>query len=160
MVPDDPVKFKLAYRASKHGFGMKKFHEKCDGVDPTLIIIHSSEGRVFGGYTDIEWQSKGGGKTGNKTSFIFSLRPEEDNKLVRLNHLANVEVYHDDTLTFGVQTFEIKDDCQEGENCRSNLSYGSYEFPEGVVKRTEAAKCYLAGAHRFDVTEIEVFQCL
>lgn len=42
MVPEEPVKFKLMYRASKHGFGMKQFHEKCDGVDPTLLIFLSS----------------------------------------------------------------------------------------------------------------------
>lgn len=110
---------------------MKKFHEKCDGVDPTLLIFHSSFDKVFGGYTDIEWQSKGGGKKGNKTSFIFTIQQDEqspstDGKIVRLNHTDNVEVYHDDTITFGVQTFEIKDDCNEGENCKSNLSYGSY----------------------------------
>lgn len=77
MVPEDPVKFKLLYRGSEHGFSLDCLHKKCDGLDPTLIIIHSSEDRVFGGFTDLEWQSKGGGKKGNSASFIFSLR--EDN---------------------------------------------------------------------------------
>ena len=42
-------------------------------------------GKVFGGYTDIPWQSSGGGKSGNGNSFVFSLR--EDFNFVKLKCL-------------------------------------------------------------------------
>ena len=49
---------KLIYRASEHGYRAKSFHEYCDNKGPTLIIIKSSEGWIFGGYTTQSW---GGG---------------------------------------------------------------------------------------------------
>ena len=42
---------KLLYRASEHGYTAKFFHNYCDDKGPTLIIIKSSEGWIFGGYT-------------------------------------------------------------------------------------------------------------
>ena len=49
---------KLIYRASEHGYRAKSFHDYCDNKGPTLIIIKSSEGWIFGGYTTQSW---GGG---------------------------------------------------------------------------------------------------
>ncbi len=49
-------KWKLLYRASEHGYTGKSFHECCDDVKgPTLVIIKSSEGWLFGGYTTQSW---------------------------------------------------------------------------------------------------------
>ena len=51
-------KWKLLYRASEHGYTGQSFHEYCDNVrGPTLIIIKSSEGCIFGGYTTQSWKS-------------------------------------------------------------------------------------------------------
>ena len=48
-------KLKLLYRASEHGYTASSFHEYCDDQGPTLIIIKSSEGWIFGGYTTQSW---------------------------------------------------------------------------------------------------------
>jgi hypothetical protein len=50
--------FELLYRASEHNFDIKKFHEKCDSVPNTLVLIETEFGRVLGGYTPIPWTSK------------------------------------------------------------------------------------------------------
>ncbi len=47
--------WKLIYRASEHEYTIKSFHECCDNQGPTLVIIKSSEGWVFGGYTTQSW---------------------------------------------------------------------------------------------------------
>ena len=48
--------WRLLYRASEHGYTAKSFHECCDDVNgPTLVIIKSSEGWIFGGYTTQSW---------------------------------------------------------------------------------------------------------
>ena len=53
-------KWKLLYRASEHDYTAKSFHEYCDNVNgPTLIVIKSSEGWIFGGYTTQSWSGKG-----------------------------------------------------------------------------------------------------
>ena len=50
---------KLRYRASEHGYSAKSFHEYCDNQGPTLIVIKSSEGWIFGGYTTQSWSGEG-----------------------------------------------------------------------------------------------------
>ena len=48
-------KSKLLYRASEHGYSGQSFHEYCDDKGPTLVIIKSSGGWIFGGYTTQSW---------------------------------------------------------------------------------------------------------
>ena len=50
-------KWKLIYRASEHEYKGESFHECCDNVQgPTLIVIKSSGGWIFGGYTTQSWK--------------------------------------------------------------------------------------------------------
>ena len=51
-------KMKLLYRASEHDYTAESFHECCDNQGPTLIIIKSSGGWIFGGYTIQSWSKK------------------------------------------------------------------------------------------------------
>ena len=41
-------KWKLLYRASEHDYTGESFHEYCDDKGPTLVIIKSTEGWIFG----------------------------------------------------------------------------------------------------------------
>ena len=52
---ENDYKMKLLYRASEHDYTAKSFHECCDNQGPTLIVIKSSGGRIFGGYTTQSW---------------------------------------------------------------------------------------------------------
>ena len=52
-------KLRLMYRASEHGYSGQSFHEYCDDKGPTLIIIKSSKGWLFGGYTTQSWSRYG-----------------------------------------------------------------------------------------------------
>ena len=52
--------WRLIYRASEHGYTAPSFHEWCDYVKgPTLIVIKSSGGWIFGGYTTQSWSGDG-----------------------------------------------------------------------------------------------------
>ncbi len=42
-------------RGTLHGFTADKFHELCDKKGPTLSVIKSKAGNVFGGYTSLNW---------------------------------------------------------------------------------------------------------
>ena len=56
-------KWKLRYRASEYGYSARFFHECCDYIQgPTLIVIKSSGGWIFGGYTTQSWS---GGRFGS-----------------------------------------------------------------------------------------------
>ena len=52
-------KWKLLYRASEHEYRAKSFHEYCDDKGPSLVIIKSSGGWIFGGYTTESWSGDG-----------------------------------------------------------------------------------------------------
>ena len=49
-------KWKLLYRASEHDYTAKSFHEYCDNKGPTLVVIKSRGGWIFGGYTTKSWK--------------------------------------------------------------------------------------------------------
>ncbi len=51
----DDYKWKLLYRTSEHGYTAESFHKYCDKRGPTLILIKSSLGWIFGGYTTQSW---------------------------------------------------------------------------------------------------------
>ena len=42
-------------RGSEDGFSSSIFHQKCDNKGPTLTIIQSDQGKIFGGYSMIPW---------------------------------------------------------------------------------------------------------
>ncbi len=49
-------KWKLRYRASEHGYSAESFHQYCDYIQgPNLMVIKSSGGWIFGGYTTQFW---------------------------------------------------------------------------------------------------------
>ena len=52
----DHVSYQFLYRASDHHFLGDSFHQYCDDKGPTLVIIKSSEGWIFGGYTSKSWK--------------------------------------------------------------------------------------------------------
>jgi len=47
------------FDSSEDGDTAREFHEKCDDRGPTLTVIETSDGNVFGGFTPISWSSTG-----------------------------------------------------------------------------------------------------
>jgi len=64
----------VLYIASRDGDGAGVFHTKCDNKGPTIVVVQSTTGAIFGGYTDVAWTRsvKWGAST---TSFLFRLHP-------------------------------------------------------------------------------------
>ena len=55
---DDSSSRPLCWRASEHGWTSSDFHSRCDNKGPTVTIVSVGEGLyIFGGYSDISWQS-------------------------------------------------------------------------------------------------------
>ena len=69
---ENHIKFQLLYRGSKDGFTSKNFHSLCDNKAPTLMIMKSDKGQVFGGYTSETWNVDNKYKN-DSTAFLFSL---------------------------------------------------------------------------------------
>ncbi|KAF2075550.1 hypothetical protein CYY_003136 [Polysphondylium violaceum] len=87
-----PLKFKFLYRVnifvtlnrfikflltvlqkgSEHSFSTTSFHSICDDKGPTLTIIKTKDGDIFGGYNSTSWNSDGS-FGGDDKCFIFTL---------------------------------------------------------------------------------------
>jgi len=58
VVPDAfRSEFVRCWHAKTDGSAASTFHSNCDGKGPTVTIIQSGS-YIFGGYTDLSWQSK------------------------------------------------------------------------------------------------------
>jgi len=62
------------YVASKDGQSSSNFHSKCDGKGPTVVIVLTTSGNIFGGYSAASWASSSAYYKA-ETSFLFRLRP-------------------------------------------------------------------------------------
>ena len=52
---NDNTTFDLLYRASRDGFNSNAFHELCDNHENTILVVKSTTGYVFGGFTTQTW---------------------------------------------------------------------------------------------------------
>jgi len=62
------------YVASKDGQSSSDFHSKCDSQGPTVVIVLTTTGNIFGGYAATSW-TKSNSYVSASTSFLFRLRP-------------------------------------------------------------------------------------
>ena len=65
-------RFKLLYRASDNAYSHEKFHELCDDKGPTICIIKSNWGNIFGGYTSKSWNAEG------ECGIVFNWKSDKD----------------------------------------------------------------------------------
>ena len=65
------VGWKRCYRRAVNGGTGPTFHSLCDNKGPTISVIKTSSGRLFGGYTTQTWA--GSGYSPDPDAFLFSL---------------------------------------------------------------------------------------
>lgn len=155
-------KWSLIYRGSFDGFGSHDFHAKCDGKAKTLTIIKTKAPEwIFGGYTNLAWDSSSQYKS-DQGAFIFSLTNRDSSPIKIKIDASRVDysLYMDPSYgpIFGTQSGNdilIADDADVNRNSWSDLG-GNYKHPRYLF-RTDEAKTFLAGAHHFQLSEIEVY---
>ncbi|MDR3412399.1 MAG: TLD domain-containing protein [Formivibrio sp.] len=77
------LKFALLYRGSRDGMTPCSFHKHCDRRGATLTLVRSSNGFVFGGFTNSNWdKGKPRGKL-DAGAFLFSVTSPYVDALVR-----------------------------------------------------------------------------
>jgi len=64
----------VLYVASVDGDAVSKFHSLCDNQGPTIVVVETTAGVLFGGFASVSWTSKGTWHT-SSTSFLFQIRP-------------------------------------------------------------------------------------
>ncbi|XP_030610832.1 TBC1 domain family member 24 isoform X3 [Archocentrus centrarchus] len=71
----------LLFTTSTHGCSLNRFYSHCEGHEPTLLLIRTTDADVCGAFLSTDWEERKRG--GNKSSFfgtgecfVFRLKPE------------------------------------------------------------------------------------
>lgn len=148
-------RWRKIFQGSKHGFAAYQFHQKCDQKGPTVVVIQSSIGNIFGGYTSLPWSSSGNYQF-DPQAFIYILKSKQRKgqkpQKWGVKGSNRNSVYHNGS--YGA-TFGGGHDIYLVNNCNtSNQSYtalgNSYAAPQD--------NNLLAGTYNFTVSDYEVFQ--
>ena len=135
---------KLLFSTSKNGFEPSTFHNLCDNKGPTIIFIETTEGNIFGGYTELDWDISSKYKT-DESTFLFSINKKE--KYKRRNNLCSIYCRKDLAPSFGGNA---SPDIYCMGNCKRGGIYSSNTF----ATKEELNN----GESSFEVKEMEVFQ--
>lgn len=150
-------KFKLIYRASLHGFDSKDFHNKCDGISPTLTIVESTESYIFGGFTKQSWDDSCSYKN-DPSAFIFSL-VNQKNQPIKIKCSNSYSIFCNNTCG---PTFGDGNDLYIASNSNANMlshsKLGSAYKHLLYAYESEEAHNFLAGSLNFQSSEIEVYK--
>jgi hypothetical protein len=154
---DIPCAWHLIYKASRDGFRAADFHRCCDNKGETVCVIHSTDGYLFGGYTDIPWTSSGYWKTSTK-SFLFALRSfSQGNRALKASIVnSSNAVYHDSfhccTFGGGPNIYIAESSNTSNDSCSNWYNGLHYHFPPGVCDNY-----WLVGQRTFQTLDIEIF---
>ena len=119
------ISAKLIYSARHDGDDAKTFHNLCDKVHlPTLIIIETIDGKIFGGFTKESWEGNNEYKIDEK-AFIFSLDNKQKAKLINKNYAIFCSTLQGPTFGAGHDLY-ICPECLNSRNSYSRLY--SYKF--------------------------------
>jgi len=110
---------------------------------------------VFGGYTDIPWDTSGG-YASTSNAFIFSLRNKEG--LGPLKSMVTSPLHAIVSSSSYGPTFGAGHDIRIVNNANSNTnSYTNFGNSYSVPSRVQGKKTILAGTYKFTPDEVEVF---
>ena len=152
-LPNKPLKFELLFDTKKDGDYSSTFHDKCDGKYPTLIIIKSNTGYIFGGYVTSAWNSNNAFISA-PNSFIFSLNQKQKYYASTLNKEMNRRNRSNSNgsqmFSIGCCDILIYHCCTQNSSNTTNQEY--YALP---------SKNFLNGGNaNFTVSNLEVYQVI
>jgi len=147
---------KLLYRASRDGWNGADFDRMCDGKGATITVVKSSDGYIFGGYTDVAWGMKNSYKN-SSVSFLYILKNQAGIGPVNMPIKSNKTVHAVHHSPGYGPSFGRNPDLDIATNAnRSVSSYSTigstYELPASC-----ADKHFLTGSSSFTISEYEVF---
>ena len=91
ILKDKKINYKLLYRATRDGDEAKIFHEKSDNKKQILAVFKTTKGLIFGGYTELGYNGKGGNVKDNK-AFFFSCDLKKFTMLKKIEQQFSIEL--------------------------------------------------------------------
>jgi hypothetical protein len=155
------MKFSLLWRGSRHGFGSKVFHRRCDGHKRTLTLILDTKANIFGGFTPMEWKipPKDGERSvedASLDSFLFTLK--NPGKIPAGKFPLMYEESHSAIICNSRIGPKFGRDLCVSDRCNSNTN-SSIDLGNCYLDVTGLyGKAGFTGSNTFKVKEIEVFE--
>ena len=153
----DDFEPKMLYQASRDGWSTSEFHSKCDNQGPTLTVVRTSEGYVFGGFTDKPWSNRSNVSfVSSNEAFLFGLHCYGESNPIKMEMKSDRSTYAMYCHSNNGPAFGSGHDLRIGNNndlktCYSNLGH-TYSLSSGT------SNTFFTGDRSFTPTEVEVFQ--
>lgn len=149
----------LLYSSQIHGEKVETFHEKCDGISNTLVLIYTDCEKRIGGFSTLPWLSKKGYSKGVGEEFLFSL----DSKEKFHNDINNDKSIYNNPDYF--PSFGSGCDLNLYKDCfdfNHSYTYSNFQHSYGKnkihIKNDLNCENYFTGKNKFRVIKMEVFQ--
>ena len=114
-VNKNEISFDNIFSMSRNGSKSEDFHKLCDNKGPTLIIIKTDKNHIFGGFTPLDWNSKGGTICDeSKRTFIFSLDLMKKFEIINIKKKA-IRCESEHGPIFGDYDIGLHKDMKEGQ---------------------------------------------
>ena len=142
----NPSKIKLLLDSKIDGDLTDTFYKKCSGKYPTIVLVKTTKGRRFGGYSSISWKDMDGGFGEDKNNFIFSLDKQKKYTIKDPKKAIQTTSYY---FAFGGGSdFYVSNQCTSSTNNYNNNS--------GTYNTTETYE--LNGEYNYTVSSYEVYE--
>jgi hypothetical protein len=137
------ARFKIVYKATELGDRAATFHQQCDNLEISLVLIETVKGMRFGGFTTKSWKGNCEQKVDND-AFVFSIDKNKIYDVIK-NEMAMGCYPKFGPVFFGCQ-IRIYDNffTKNSTTCHKNLNYKTtedYELNNGeqyfVIKELE-----------------------
>ena len=136
----------LIFDTAIDGDTIDSFKKKCVGQFPTLFIIKTDFGQIFGGYATSAWKEMG--PISDYNSFVFTLNPNKKYAVKNARFaLYGFNIKENTMFQFGSVCFRVEGGCTKSG---SNIIRGTHYEP-GFIN-------FIQGDHKFRVSRLEVFK--
>ena len=139
------ITLNLLYKATVDSDKASIFHEKCDGATNSLVLVQSTNGKRFGGYTSCSWEGNQIDKK-DEDAFVFSLdKMETYNVIPEEDAIGCYPNYGPVFLGCQIRIYD------------EFFKKGGSTFEKGMNYDTNEDFELTGGLKNFDVKEIEVY---
>ena len=144
---------KLLYRATRDGSSIEEFHSRCDNYPNTLMLVQTTKGYIFGGFTSVGWISKNGANIQDKNAFCFSINLNKIYNIIKPENAMHLQS-NDCRPSFGVNKYVFI--------LQQNFLASTENYVEKMTdyKGEKKALEINGGNKKFGINELEVFQII
>ncbi|PRP86672.1 K+ channel tetramerization domain-containing protein [Planoprotostelium fungivorum] len=143
---------KLIYNSSLHGTAAKDFHIRCDDQGPTVVVLRSKGGYLFGGHAADSWGREE--LVSSPGSYVFTLH--NPNRIPPMRYFPAAGNTYELRSVDSVGPLFGNGDLSVTEEAFTRPVPGT-SFPRNFVDRTGFGDKTFTGDHEFQIEEMEVY---